>query len=239
MTDNEDNGPQPVFKPDIIAPFTANAFYHHSVGPPLYTSRTSSADVLGTNLRPTLLAPSVPEKDYYPKPCFDTPSSPPPHTHPGYFPNRNLYTATTEDNLMVIPTRTTDQAPNGNRMAPIDVSCLSDSQPIPSDRFHNARNISALNNQHIIQPKPTKPFNGVSLNLQDQFAEDVPIPESVKQVKAKRKFHLKNFGLGASKNPFSKGRTVASTGRDEETTDDCQDIALNSDRDESFVFVAT
>lgn len=38
---------------------------------------------------------------------------------------------------------------------------------------------------------------------------------------------MKNFGLGASKNSFSKGRTMANTGRDGETTV----------MDESFVFV--
>jgi hypothetical protein len=52
-----DNGQQ-LFGLDIIPPFTANAFYHHSaVGtPPLCIPRTSSAgDILETKLRPTLL----------------------------------------------------------------------------------------------------------------------------------------------------------------------------------------
>lgn len=108
---------------------------------------------------------------------------------------------------------------------------------MPLDHFHSARNISTLNNLNIIQPKPTRPLNGVSLNLQDQVAGDVPSPESLKQVKAKRRLSWKNFGLGASKNLFSKGKTVANTGRDGETTNDRQDIALNSEGDESFVFV--
>jgi hypothetical protein len=226
-----DNGSQLVFGPDITPPFTANALYHHSVGPRLYIPRTSSA------MRPTLLTPSVPEKGHYPKRSFDTPRFPPPRAHSSYFPNSNLYTATTENNLMVMPTRTTDQTPNGNWMAPIDVSCLSDSQPMPLDHFHSARNISTLNNLNIIQPKPTRPLNGVSLNLQDQVAEDVPSPESLKQVKAKRRLSLKNFGLGTSKNPFSKGKTLASTGRNRETTNGCQDVPTNSNGDESFVFV--
>jgi len=152
-----------------------------------------------------------------------------------YFPNSNLYTATTEDNLMVIPTRTPAQAPNW--MTPIDVSCLSDSQPMPLDHFHSAKNIPTLNNEDIVQPKPTRPLNGVSLNLQAQVAGDMLLPESVKPVKAKKRIALKNFGLGASKNPFSKAKAVANTLRNRETTDSCQDVALNSDKDESFVFV--
>lgn len=173
-----DHGSQLVLGPDIIPSFTANAFYHHSVGtPPLCIPRTSSAkNGLKTNLRPTLLTSSVLEKDRYPKPCFDTPSSLPPNAHPS----------------------------------------------------------STLNNQNIIQPKPIRPLNGVSLNLQDQVAGDLPLPESVKHVKAKKRVPLKNFGLGARKNPFSKGRTITSGG---ETKDGRQDIALNSDGDESFVFV--
>ncbi|KIM47983.1 hypothetical protein M413DRAFT_22554 [Hebeloma cylindrosporum] len=232
-----DSGSQLVLESDKIAPFTANAFYHHSVGtPPLFIPRTSSAkDVLETDLR---TAPFAPKKDHHPKPYFDALSSPPPNVHPSlpsssmasYFPNSNLYTATTEDNVMVMPTsRTTDQAPNENWKAPIDVSCLSDSHPLPVDRFHNTRNIATLDDQNIIvQPKPTRPLNGVSLNLQAQVAGDIPLSESVKHVKAKRKVPLKNF---ASKNPFSKGRTVTNT------SDDCQESTLNSDKDESYVFV--
>jgi len=232
-----DNGPQLA---NVIAPFTPNAFYHHSVGPPFLSIPPTSpaGDVLETNLRPTSLSPSFPEKDHYSKPRFNTQSSPLPHAVPSnpmasYFPNSNLYTATTEDNLMVMPTRTTAQAANENWMTPIDVSCLSDSQPMPLDRFHSARNIPTLNNQNIVQPKPTRPLNGVSLNLQAQVTGDMPLPESVKRVKTKKRVSLKNLG----KNPFSKGKAVANTLRDGETRDSRQDIALNSDKDESFVFV--
>jgi len=233
---------------DLIAPFTPNAFYHHSISmPPPHIPPTCSnlrKDVqLGTQLRPTKLTPCAPERDHCPRSCFDNPSLSPLYLLPpipsnsvaGCFVNRNLYTATTEDNLMVMPTRMTDQASNKNWNAPIDVSCLSDSQYVPPGYFQSRRNISTLTDQAIIQPKPTKPLKGVSLNLQVLVAGEAPLPETVTRVKTKRRVPLKNFGLVTSRKLFLKCK--AGTSRDGERTHGSQEIALNSDKDESFVLV--
>jgi hypothetical protein len=75
-------------------------------------------------------------------------------------------------------------------MAPIDVSCLSEFATYAFGSLwivSTAPGIFQPDNQNIIQPKPTRPLNGVSL-LQDQVAGDVPLPESVKHVKVKEEF---------------------------------------------------
>jgi hypothetical protein len=96
---------------------------------------------------------------------------------------------------------------------------------MPPVHFQSRRNISTLTNQAIIQPKPTKPLKGVSLNLQVLVAGEAPLPDTVTNVKTKRRVPVKNFGLATSKKLFLKCKTVVDTGR----TDDSQD--------ESFVFI--
>ncbi|KAJ3517626.1 hypothetical protein NLJ89_g391 [Agrocybe chaxingu] len=263
--------------------YTAQAFYHPSVvtSPLASPAPKVSSGSNYTQRRPSLFPPATSSVQQHSTsnssttltwnpPRVEAPTPPIPPT-PSHFPDENLYSAVTEDNLMVVHSHHSDTSPNHfsdakssyaaitednllvmpshlqNRtstrskrrsFAPIDVALLQNSE---QSNTRPLKDISTMVERPILQPKPVKPINTVSLDFQVQVAEnpaesDEP-PETHSKAKRKSNVLKKGIGLGIGKNTGQKG-THLRVPRNRGSTDVSRELdGLASRMDSSFVIL--
>ncbi|KAF8912887.1 hypothetical protein CPB84DRAFT_1742327 [Gymnopilus junonius] len=146
----------------------------------------------------------------------------------------DIYSGVTEDGLLVAPGKPSVFTPSKSS-ATLDVSSLKGKRPESSSLSQASAKMSSTDTG-ILQPKPIRPMQGVSLNLQVQAAvmAETREDDSTKHPKSTRKSQLlKNFSLG-----ISKGKTKVLIDPYPEDASSYGD-SLTSKFDESFVLVNT